>query len=228
MSAFVGMPDGSHWIRDELDGAAGEPATWGWRWQSDCWRPARASCWNRRNRPHSTYAERMTSPEGRASVCACIIVRDEQERLPRRARQRRVLRRADRRRLRLARPHRGDRRGGRCPGDPQPVAGLRRPAQRGDRAGQRGLDPGGRRRRARHAGAAAGDRGVPLADVPDGVDICGVPCRGPAAGRPPGALGEVPQVPAAAVPAGPLLARRGRGGARGPVGLQADCWSEFR
>jgi hydroxymethylbilane synthase len=29
LSAFVGLPDGSRWIRDELDGAAGEPAALG-------------------------------------------------------------------------------------------------------------------------------------------------------------------------------------------------------
>jgi hydroxymethylbilane synthase len=29
LSAFVGLPDGSHWIRDELDGAAADPATLG-------------------------------------------------------------------------------------------------------------------------------------------------------------------------------------------------------
>ena len=29
LTAFVGMPDGSHWIRDELDGTAGEPQALG-------------------------------------------------------------------------------------------------------------------------------------------------------------------------------------------------------
>jgi hydroxymethylbilane synthase len=29
LTAFVGLPDGSHWIRDELDGDAGEPAALG-------------------------------------------------------------------------------------------------------------------------------------------------------------------------------------------------------
>ena len=29
LCAFVGMPDGSHWIRDELDGEAAEPAALG-------------------------------------------------------------------------------------------------------------------------------------------------------------------------------------------------------
>jgi hydroxymethylbilane synthase len=29
LSAFVGLPDGSHWIRDELDGSGGEPAALG-------------------------------------------------------------------------------------------------------------------------------------------------------------------------------------------------------
>jgi hydroxymethylbilane synthase len=29
LSAFVGLPDGSHWIRDELDGDGAEPAALG-------------------------------------------------------------------------------------------------------------------------------------------------------------------------------------------------------
>ena len=29
LTAFVGLPDGSHWIRDELDGDASDPAALG-------------------------------------------------------------------------------------------------------------------------------------------------------------------------------------------------------
>jgi hypothetical protein len=29
LTAFVGLPDGSHWIRDELDGAADDPSALG-------------------------------------------------------------------------------------------------------------------------------------------------------------------------------------------------------
>jgi hydroxymethylbilane synthase len=29
LEAFVGLPDGSHWIRDALEGSAGEPAALG-------------------------------------------------------------------------------------------------------------------------------------------------------------------------------------------------------
>jgi hydroxymethylbilane synthase len=29
LTAFVGLPDGSHWIRDELDGDPGDPARLG-------------------------------------------------------------------------------------------------------------------------------------------------------------------------------------------------------
>ena len=95
------------------------------------------------------------------------------------------------------------------------------------------LDPRGRRRRAGHP-AAAREIEAFLADVTDEVDICAVPCRDLFLGGPLGPLGEVPEVPAAAVPPRALPPRRdrsrstracGRSGAPGRSrATSSTCW----
>ena len=76
------------------------------------------------------------------------------------------------------------------------VARLRRAAQRRHRPRPRRLDPRGRRRRARDPASCARDRGVPRR-APDGVDSAACPAR-PVPRRPARPLGQVPEVPATA------------------------------
>ena len=137
------------------------------------------------------------------------------------ARQRGVLRRDRRGRLGLARPHRRARPGRRRPRDRAPLARLRRPAQRRHRRRRRSdwileIDADERITPA----AARRDRGVPCRGARGRRHLRGALPR-PVPGRQAGAVGEVPQVPAAPVPARRLPPRRAARGARGAVGVRA-------
>ena len=58
-AAYVGLPDGSHWIRDALEDDAAEPAARGRApWPSGCWAPAPPSCWRQAERASAPLAFR--------------------------------------------------------------------------------------------------------------------------------------------------------------------------